>query len=76
MSLTDSRYLQSLNSKILEALEGRPLFATTTEERRSRQQQEKRNEEVMVRGLCTPKAGIREQLMEEILRQVIYCSWI
>jgi len=70
ISLTDSRYLQSLNSKILEALEGRPSFTTTTEERLSRQLQEKRNEEVMVRGLCTPKAGIREQLLEEILRQL------
>ena len=72
ISLTDSRYLQSLNAKVLQALDGRnPFLTAKPEEKRDRQEKERKEEEALVCGLSTPVAGVREQLLEEILRQAI-----
>ena len=69
LSLTDPLYLQTLNAKILDALEGRPTLTITSEEKLTQHERERADEEMLVRGLHTPHAGVREQLMEEILRQ-------
>ena len=68
--LMDSRYLQSLNSRIMESIDHKPSLGMTREEKEHRRLAELQEEEELVRGLQTPHAGVREQLLEEVLRQL------